>query len=288
MYRITVKYLDQSFKSQPLYPDCMPVCLKDICQLPYTVLSEVCISVNDYRELVISVTDRTSLVIERYSRKRHCSPYHPLVLFENDILWIGEEYRIEIVEIQHRVLSVKKKPFTKNALLAGAAALIMASSAACNPLTQSESPENSVNSDNAGDSAKPEETAKPENADISDDPLDHPKAEGDPTVMMDEPYPPPRLGGDVLVIEESNGQAGDSLALDPLKQSEPSSPEASDDSVKKQAIENDKESKKSTRKSHRRPIVIDPPADPGTTKPNPPVIGTIDLPKPEKTGIELL
>ena len=229
MYRISVKYQDKTFESNPLCANHPSMNLMELCHLPYTELSEVSLSINEYNEVAISITDKSSLVIERYHRKRHCIPNHPLVLFEDDILWIGDNqaYRFEIVRIQNLTFSAKKKKLSKNAILAGAAALVIASSAACNPTTKTDPSNDSVNSNtavenvaNPGDSAVPGEVLDdvdeskdspqvmggPEMGDPAPDDVDeskdHPQVMGEPP-EMDEPLPSPGLGGDDVTKKNS-------------------------------------------------------------------------------------
>ena len=200
MYIISLEYLGKTIDSAPISDANPSVDLMQLCHTQCQEMSNIKLSLNEHDEIMIQTTGRTPLVIERYSRKRQCTDNHPLMLFNHDVLWVGEDHqhRFEIKQIRRS----EKSPslvsrIARNTVMASAAALVMATVPACNqPKTQEpvNAPvvdQNAAQEDNDSPSAHPVELGTTPNPDA----IDIPEPVGIPAPPEPIPSPEPREVG---------------------------------------------------------------------------------------------
>ncbi len=203
MYIISFDYHGKSFDSTPLTNDKPNVALSHLCQIQCDEMENIVLSLNDHDELMIHTNGQTALTIERYGRKRRCAPNHPLMLFNHDILWIGENqnHRIDIKNIRHLNNAPSRvSRFSKNAMLASAAALVMSTAISCSPKHVDVEPlggdvdiaETDQQDPNLADNNAVPDQPKEEDIDIiipvpPEPPIAHPQPMGDVVSIKDHP-----------------------------------------------------------------------------------------------------
>lgn len=191
---VTVNFNGKSYHSPELSNENPGCCLSDLCQSETSAFSNVQIGLNEFGEVTLTLTGPATVIIDRYGRKRECQKDHPLMLMAKDCLWIGDNpvYRVEISKIQHRKES---SAFPKSAVLASTAALMLSTTAACNPLAPPEVVGKSIQpSDNQEISQEIREVAE----NTQEIPQEIPQVVGEPMeipqVVGEPPYDPENEG----------------------------------------------------------------------------------------------
>ena len=198
MLIISLEYQGKTFDSTPMDDGGSSVDLMHLTQTPCGEFADIEVFASVHGDAMVQTTGQTPLTIERYGRKRECTVNHPIKLFKNDILWVGANpvHRLDVKCIRNceKAPSLISK-FSKNAVLASAAALVMATVPACNqPKTQSPKDNTVVEQNTANGQDK---DAKPEAAPVA--PLPYPEEMGEPP---EEPMPYPDEVGKMLPPNE--------------------------------------------------------------------------------------
>ena len=229
MLIISFEYQGKTIESSPIANDQTNVDLMHLCQTTSEELENIKLSLNEQYEIMIHTNGQTPLTIERYGRKRLCTPNHPLRLFKKDTLTIGESqmHRICVSDIRQVAAPVSRiQSVARKAMMTGAAALVMSTAFACNPkqvdveeVTGDVAPIEDINTPNSNDvdiNAVPAEADAPVDhpqpmgdvVDVKDypeavgrtaapeDPIPHPVVVGEPPLPPEEleaPLPPPEL-----------------------------------------------------------------------------------------------
>ena len=134
MYVVSIRYQNKTFNSQTINKDNPTIELIHLCQSQCPELEDIVLSLNEHDEIEIQTTGNIPLIIERYLRKRQCLANHPLVLFNHDTLWIGQNpvHRVDITNIRRvEKTSSRISRVSKNTMLASAAALAIMTIPAC-------------------------------------------------------------------------------------------------------------------------------------------------------------
>lgn len=226
MYIISLTYQNQTIQSPPISKENNSMSLMQLCQAPCDELKNVSLTLNDHQEIMIQTTENTSLVIERYGRKRQCHANHPLMLFKNDILWVGEKaLRFEIQSIRRQQESASPiSKMARNTFVASAAALMMATVPACHSTTQNTATETVSEDKQENNTNAVQEPTK--NTDVDShtiDPQDIPQPVGIPPTR--ESAPPPRVIGKTPMPPEEMDKLEDQNQQDSEDKDEQAKPE---------------------------------------------------------------
>ena len=203
MHFISLTHQNQTFQSPPFSEQNSSMSLMQFCQMPCNELKNVTLVLNEHQEIMIQTTANTALVIERYGRKRQCNADHPLMLFKNDILWVGEKkLRFEIQSIcLRREPASRISKLARNTLVASAAALAMAAVPACHSATQTPPNDTVTEVPQDNNTNKVQEPAGDTGVESpAVDPKDFPLPMGIPPIK--ESAPPPRVIGKVPMPPE--------------------------------------------------------------------------------------
>ncbi|MBQ9395897.1 MAG: hypothetical protein IJU23_10350 [Proteobacteria bacterium] len=202
MLSISLEYQGRAIEASPFQNNRPTVDMMELTQTQNKELSDISLSLDKHGDVMIQTTG-TPLTIERYGRKRLCTHNHPLKLFNNDILWVGDKHRLAVKNIDMTSPSVVSK-ISQKAVLASAAALALATLPACSPTqpANTETPaaeqkvpegQDSPNSENNRPTEPipyPEEVGEPPEIE-SNDPHDYPRPVGLEPAQPDHDYPMP-------------------------------------------------------------------------------------------------
>ena len=234
MYIISMEYQGKNIESPQIDKEHSSIDLMHLCQTQCPDLENIVLSLNEYDEIMIHTNGQTPLYLERFDRKRQCTQNHPLVVLNHDILWIGQApiHRVDIKKIHHvEKTSSRISRFSKNTMLASAAALAIMTTSACDTKPKPD-PEPMGDCD-CSEPCPPEGVEPPtcfgvvccepqpqetetnkDNADDQDpEPLPHPQVVGEPAIPEDElnddevQHPAPLVVGRYLPQDEPKAQA---------------------------------------------------------------------------------
>ena len=234
MYVISIEYQGKKFNSQSIDKDNPNIELMHLCQSQCPELENVRFFLNDHDEIMVQTSGNTPLVVERHDRKRKCYVNHPLMLFNHDVLWIGQNpiHCVDIKKIHHVEKSSSRiSRVSKNTMLVSAAALAIMTTSACDTKPKPD-PEPMGDCD-CSEPCPPEGVEPPtcfgvvccepqpqetetnkDNADDQDpEPLPHPQVVGEPAIPEDElnddevQHPAPLVVGRYLPQDEPKAQA---------------------------------------------------------------------------------
>ncbi len=189
MLSILLEYQGRTIEASPFQNNRPTIDMMELTQTQSKELSDISLSLDNHGDVMIQTTG-TALTIERYGRKRLCSRNHPLKLFNNDILWVGDKHRLAVKNIDMTSPSIVSK-ISQKAVLASAAALALTTLPACSPTqpANTETPAAEQKAPEGQDSPSPENNRPTE-------PIPYPEEVGEPLeIESNDPHDYPRPVG---------------------------------------------------------------------------------------------